>query len=78
MSRYKDDQHCDRLIAEALDPDGKVSPLQVSKALKHLGFKMPRRRRTASTSVDEARVSDEIAHPNLNVMEKESSVRRPT
>ncbi|XP_031093945.1 interaptin [Ipomoea triloba] len=76
--KYKDDQHCDRLIAEALDPDGKVSPLQVSKALKHLGFKMPRRRRTANTSVDAAGVSDATTHPNLTVMEKESSVRRPT
>ena len=29
--RFKDSQHCTRLIAEHLDPEGKVSSVQVSK-----------------------------------------------
>ncbi|RAL51437.1 hypothetical protein DM860_010939 [Cuscuta australis] len=75
--KYKDQQHCDRLIAEALDSDGKVSPLQVSKALKHLGLKIPRKKRTPSTTHvanqfgDVASGSDGITPPQL----EESSVR---
>lgn len=32
--------HCSRLIAEALDPDSKVSAVQVSNKLKQLGLKI--------------------------------------
>lgn len=37
-SRYKDDQHCSLLIAEAIDPDGNISSQQVSNKLKQLGL----------------------------------------
>lgn len=43
--RYKDDRHCSRLIAEELDPDGKVSPVQVSNKLRRLGLRVPRQKR---------------------------------
>ncbi|XP_058100318.1 uncharacterized protein LOC131245111 isoform X3 [Magnolia sinica] len=38
--KYKDNRQCSHLIAEALDPDGKVSPSQVSCKLKQLGLKV--------------------------------------
>ncbi|XP_077228993.1 timeless family protein isoform X2 [Tasmannia lanceolata] len=38
--KYKDNRHCSRLIAETLDPDGKITPVQVSCKLKQLGLKV--------------------------------------
>ncbi|KAK1320264.1 hypothetical protein QJS10_CPA03g00254 [Acorus calamus] len=43
--KYKDDRKCSRLIAEALDPDGKVSPVQVSCKLKQLGLSVASRKK---------------------------------
>lgn len=43
--RFKDDLHCSRIIAEGLDPDGKVSAAQVSNKLKQLGLKSAQRKR---------------------------------
>ncbi|OVA16539.1 Timeless protein [Macleaya cordata] len=43
--KHKDERHCTRLIAEALDPDGKVSPVQVSNKLKQLGLKVASKKR---------------------------------
>lgn len=43
--RLKDSEDCSRLIAEDLDPDGRVSSLQVSNKLKQLGLiSAPRKR----------------------------------
>ncbi|KAI3987919.1 hypothetical protein MKX01_021033 [Papaver californicum] len=33
--KYREDRHCARLIVKSLDPDGNVSPVQVSNKLKH-------------------------------------------
>ncbi|XP_050141072.1 uncharacterized protein LOC126617037 isoform X1 [Malus sylvestris] len=43
--KFKDDQNCSHLIAEALDRDGKVSSAQISNKLKQLGLKVARRKR---------------------------------
>ena len=43
--RFKDSQNCSHLIAEDLDPDGRVSSLQVSKKLKQLGLNSRSRKR---------------------------------
>ncbi|XP_027934002.1 uncharacterized protein LOC114189593 isoform X3 [Vigna unguiculata] len=42
--KFKDDRHCSRRIAEVLDPDGKISPAQISNTLKRLGLAVARRR----------------------------------
>nr|KYP74825.1 Protein timeless isogeny [Cajanus cajan] len=36
--KFKEDQQCSRRIAEVLDPDGKISPAQISNMLKRLGL----------------------------------------
>lgn len=43
--RFKDNQNCSHLIAEVLDPDGKISSMQISNKLKQLGLKVARRKR---------------------------------
>uniref|UniRef100_A0A7N2MHF7 Uncharacterized protein n=1 Tax=Quercus lobata TaxID=97700 RepID=A0A7N2MHF7_QUELO len=43
--KFKDDQHCSRLIAEVLEPDGKVSPAQISNKLRQLGLKVAQRKK---------------------------------
>ncbi|KAK4770277.1 hypothetical protein SAY87_030809 [Trapa incisa] len=43
--RFKGDEHCGELIAEALDSDGNVSSAQVKNRLKQLGLKITRKRR---------------------------------
>ena len=50
--RFKDDRHCSRLIAEALDPDCKVSPVQVSNKLKQLGLKIAPKKKKRMLQVD--------------------------
>lgn len=46
-SRYKENPNCTHLIAE--DMEGKVSPAQVSKKLKQLGFAIPPKRKVNKT-----------------------------
>ncbi|OMO53292.1 Timeless protein [Corchorus capsularis] len=43
--KFKDYPNCSRLIAESLDPDGGISPAQVSNKLKQLGLKIAPRKR---------------------------------
>jgi hypothetical protein len=43
--RFKDDRHCSRRIVEVLDPDGKVSPAQISNKLRQLGLKVAPRKK---------------------------------
>lgn len=43
--KFKDDWDCCRLIAEVLDPDGKVSRAQISNKLKQLGLKVAPRKK---------------------------------
>ncbi|KAK9145270.1 hypothetical protein Sjap_005173 [Stephania japonica] len=38
FEKYKSERNCSRLIAEALDPSGGISPVQVSSKLKQLGL----------------------------------------
>ncbi|XP_068659821.1 uncharacterized protein [Aristolochia californica] len=38
--KFKDEPNCSHLIAEALDPEGRISPVQVSAKLKRLGLKV--------------------------------------
>ncbi|CAL0316025.1 unnamed protein product [Lupinus luteus] len=42
--KFKDNPHCSRHIAEVLDPEGKISPSQISNKLKKLGLKVARRK----------------------------------
>ena len=45
LFRFKDDRHCSRLVAEVLEPDGKVSPAQISNKLRQLGLKVAPRKK---------------------------------
>ncbi|WOK95730.1 hypothetical protein Cni_G04437 [Canna indica] len=47
--RYKDDRRCSRLIAEALDPEGNIAPVQVYRKLKQLGLHTMKRKKSAGT-----------------------------
>lgn len=57
--RFKDDQSCSNLIAEALDADGNISSLQVVNKLKELGLKVPKNKRIRHDD-------GEAASPNSN------------
>ncbi|KAL6618755.1 hypothetical protein ACP70R_033894 [Stipagrostis hirtigluma subsp. patula] len=46
--KYKDDRKCSHLIAEALDPTGKISSAQVSRKLTQLGLRSVMRRKKAA------------------------------
>ncbi|KAK2404509.1 timeless family protein [Trifolium repens] len=45
--KFKDDRNCSRRIAEVLDPDGKISPAQISNKLKKLGLTIAPRKKKA-------------------------------
>ncbi|KAH7651526.1 timeless protein [Dioscorea alata] len=47
-AKYKDDARCNRLIAEAMDPDGKITAVHVSAKLRRLGLKISGRKRFVS------------------------------
>ncbi|KAJ4954853.1 hypothetical protein NE237_011636 [Protea cynaroides] len=81
--RYKDDQHCVRLIVEVLGPHRKVSRAQVSNKLKQLGLKVTSKRRKLHALeafprgddhiMPEGRVTDnETGLPNSNELEDTS------
>lgn len=36
--KFKNERQCSRLIADSLDPDGKISPTFISRKLRHLGL----------------------------------------
>lgn len=82
FERYKDSQNCCDLIAEALDPDGKISPLQVTRALKQLGYKIPRKKKTLNASalikpgIEEKVLASEIRLQNSDILEEGTSQRR--
>lgn len=82
ISRYKDSQNCCDLIAEALDPDGKISPLQVTRALKQLGYKIPRKKKILNASApnkpgnEEKVLQSEIRLQNSDILEEGTSERR--
>ncbi|XP_015067443.1 protein timeless homolog [Solanum pennellii] len=82
FERYKDSQNCCDLIAEALDPDGKISPLQVTRALKQLGYKIPRKKNTLNASAPDKRRSEvkvlesDLRLQNSDILEEGTSQRR--
>ncbi|XP_068665351.1 uncharacterized protein [Aristolochia californica] len=43
--RFKNERNCSHLIAEVLDPEGRVSPAQVSAKLRQLGLKVVSKRK---------------------------------
>ncbi|XP_055825536.1 uncharacterized protein LOC129894059 isoform X2 [Solanum dulcamara] len=82
FERYKDSQNCCDFIAEALDPDGKISPLQVTRALKQLGYKIPRKKKILNASApnkpgnEEKVLESEIRLQNSDIREEGTSQRR--
>nr|XP_016502517.1 PREDICTED: protein timeless homolog isoform X2 [Nicotiana tabacum] len=82
FERYKDNQNCCDLIAEALDPDGKISPLQISRTLKQLGYRIPRKKKTVYASApdkpgnEEKDLESEIRLQNSDILEEGTSQRR--
>lgn len=82
ISRYKDSQNCCDLIAESLDPDGKISPLQVNRALKQLGYKIPRKKKTLNASApdkprnEEKVLESDLRLQNSDILEEGTSQRR--
>ncbi|KAL2527378.1 timeless family protein [Abeliophyllum distichum] len=81
--KYKDSQHCCRLIAGELDPNGAISQIQVSKTLKQLGFKVPpQKKMQGSGASDQLRDNDrnlqkDATQPSFTVLEEGSSLRKP-
>ncbi|KAK1286793.1 hypothetical protein QJS10_CPA03g00256 [Acorus calamus] len=84
--RYKDDWKCSRLIAEALDPDGKVSPVQVSCKLKQLGLSVASRKKRLrgngilpalddNIAVDSRETTNAAFHKSSNELEDGSITR---
>ncbi|XP_064992246.1 uncharacterized protein LOC135584632 isoform X1 [Musa acuminata AAA Group] len=49
--KYKDDKKCSRLIAEALDPEGKITAVQIYCKLKQLGLQTTRSKKLACVDV---------------------------
>ncbi|KAL7254194.1 hypothetical protein ACSBR1_008571 [Camellia fascicularis] len=71
--KYKNNRHCSRLIAEALDQDGKVSPVQVSNKLRQLGLRVLPKKRTLQAG---ASIQPREEGASGNEL-KESSVLKP-
>ncbi|KAM0861691.1 hypothetical protein ACQ4PT_045741 [Festuca glaucescens] len=74
--KYKDDRKCSHLIAEALDPSGKISSAQISRKLTQLGLRNAKKR----TKVPEAALSagDLATQPQNHALDdpKPESTRR--
>ncbi|XP_058206068.1 uncharacterized protein LOC131319704 [Rhododendron vialii] len=79
--KYKDDRHCSRLIAEELDPDGKVSPVQVSNKLRRLGLRVPRQKRRLQAGgpiqLEEEGARGDENDLSKNEFEESSALRQP-
>ncbi|XP_044422357.1 protein timeless homolog isoform X10 [Triticum aestivum] len=73
---YKDDRKCSHLIAEALDPSGKISSAQISRKLTQLGLRSVTRRKKVSEASLSAK--DLVAQPQNDVLDdpKPESTRR--
>ncbi|KAK2654028.1 hypothetical protein Ddye_013884 [Dipteronia dyeriana] len=68
--KFKDDQNCSRLIAESLDPDGKVSAAQVSNKLKQLGFQLAPKKRVRSTAESRSAGPDQPGEEQVTMKSK--------
>lgn len=79
--KYKDDRHCSRLIAEELDPDGKVSPVQVSNKLRRLGLRVLRQKRRLQAGgpiqLEEEGARGDENDLSKNEFEESSALRQP-
>ncbi|KAF8726744.1 hypothetical protein HU200_019214 [Digitaria exilis] len=65
--KYKDDRKCSHLIAEALDPTGKIYSAQVSRKLTQLGLRNVIRRKTvADGSLSTGDLATEPQHDLLD------------
>ncbi|XP_057950492.1 uncharacterized protein LOC131145435 isoform X2 [Malania oleifera] len=60
--KYKDNRRCSHLIAEALDLDRKVSPVQVFNMLKRLGIKLKPRKNMLDTDIPFAGGPNELGN----------------
>ncbi|CAJ1976983.1 unnamed protein product [Sphenostylis stenocarpa] len=76
--KFKDDRHCSRRIAEVLDPDGKISPAQISNTLKRLGLTAAPRRKmgdndaegllsTSPNQLDGGTITEDTNHKSVNL-----------
>ncbi|KAK7391297.1 hypothetical protein VNO78_19711 [Psophocarpus tetragonolobus] len=76
--KFKDDRHCSQHIAEVLDPDGKISPAQISNMLKRLGLTVAPRRKmgvadaegplcTSPNQLDGDRITGTTNHKSVNL-----------
>ncbi|KAK3010402.1 hypothetical protein RJ639_012889 [Escallonia herrerae] len=74
--KFKDDQNCNQLIAEALDLEGRILPVQISKKLKELGVKFPTRKRMLHTGTSN-QIREE-ATASGSELEENPSKRQPT
>ncbi|XP_010261437.1 PREDICTED: protein timeless homolog isoform X2 [Nelumbo nucifera] len=75
--KYKDNRHCSRLIAEALEHSRKVSPVQVSNKLKQLGLKTSKKRnlctgRDEHVMLEGKELGNDDTHLPLNGLEESS------
>lgn len=79
--KYKDNRHCSRLIAEELDPDGKVSPVQVSNKLRRLGLRVLRQKRRLQAGgpiqLEEEGARGDENDLSKNEFEESSALRQP-
>ncbi|KAJ3695187.1 hypothetical protein LUZ60_000564 [Juncus effusus] len=48
FEKHKEDKECCKIIAEALDPNGNISPVQISRKLKHLGLRNVTKRKKST------------------------------
>ncbi|KAJ1264152.1 hypothetical protein BS78_09G240900 [Paspalum vaginatum] len=87
--KYKDDRKCSQLIAEALDPTGKISSVQVSRKLTQLGLRnVMRRKKVPDESLSTGYLATEpqndspddlnhiLGEQNLGAKPKSSRARR--
>ncbi|XP_068491170.1 uncharacterized protein [Phaseolus vulgaris] len=76
--KFKEDRRCSRLIAEALEPDVKISPTQISNTLKRLGLTVAPRRKmgdnaaegplsTSPNQLDGDTITGDTNHKSLNL-----------
>ncbi|CAD6271153.1 unnamed protein product [Miscanthus lutarioriparius] len=65
--KYKDDRKCSHVIADALDPSGKISSAQVSRKLGQLGLRnVTRRKKVADESLS---TGDRATEPQNNSLD---------
>lgn len=64
--KYKDDRKCSHLIAEALDPTGKISSPQVSRKLTQLGLRNVMKRKKVGESLSTEDLVTQLQNDSLD------------